>query len=268
MTNKVDAVTDPFIKRFAILKSDLGHLYYINSSLPASLHFAKTDEGTFNLETDEELFDGLEEKLVEFDKLMVEQSDIYRKRRELNEKLDQLGDQLISLNYDIDTIFSDNLIRKTKLVPKLKVMKKFVQNENKIHAILAKRHGFTAEGSKINISGEFLNPKEGDFDGSLMWRDRWNDFIVNDELAEDYIEKYYKKEIDLYKEEVTQLNNRLSRDNPIRFDFYYDSLADKKKAGIYIFIELILPLPDIDLKYYNEFVELIEKLNLNWSRLI
>lgn len=266
------AVTDPFIKRFALVIEEPYQLYHIeNSYLPEILEEAKADNGTFNLTVNGELFEGLKEQLLESDRLLSDLTKVKQKRDELDKQMDELDeqfdnirDEFTPLNWNIEDKLANNLVDLSETSPKLAVMRKFVQNENKINQYLAKICGFYFNGKEINISDEITDFKEGDFGGSLYWEPEYKCYIVIDELAEEYIEQQYAKELALFKTEIDKLNEQLGSSNPIQFEFYYDILINDEndKATVAIITSLKMPLPShVKNTDFKEFIQLIDKMN-------
>lgn len=266
------AVTDPFIKRFALVITEPYQLYHIeNSYLPEILEEAKSDNGTYNLPTNEELFEGLKEQLLESDRLLSDLTKVKQKRDELDKQMDELDeqfdkirDEFTPLNWNIEDKIANNLVDLSETSPKLTVMRKFVQNENKINQYLAKICGFNFNGKEINITDDFTDLKEGDFGGSLFWESDYKCFLVIDELAEDYIKQHYAKEINLFKNEIDNLNNRLGSSNSIQFEFYYDILINdmNDKANVALITSLKMPLPsNVKNADFKKFIRLIETMN-------
>lgn len=266
------AVTDPFIQRFALVTAEPYQLYHIeNSYLPEILEEAKTDNGTYNLPTNEKLFEGLKDQLLESNRLLSNLTKVKRKRDELDKQMDELDEQFDKirdefkpLNWNIEDKIANNLVDLSETSPKLTVMRKFVQNENKINQYLAKICGFNFNGREINISDDFTNLKDGDFGGSIYWEPAYKCFIVIDELAEDYIKQHYAKEINLFKNEIDNLNNQLGSSNSIQFDFYYGIRIsdDNSKANVSLIVSLKMPLPsNIKNTNFKKFIQLIETMN-------
>lgn len=268
----VIAVTDPFIKRFALIIEEPYQLYHIeNSYLPEILEEAKADNGTYNLPVNDELFEGLKEKLLESDRLLSDLTKVKQKRDELDKQMDELDeqfdkirDEFTPLNWNIEDKLANNLVDLSEMSPKRTVMRKFVQNENKINQHLAKICSFNFNGREINISDEITDFKEGDFGGSLYWEPEYKCYIVIDELAEEYIEQHYVKELDLFKNEINKLNEQLGSSNPIQFEFYYDILINDEndKATVAIITSLKMPLPStVKNADFKKFIQLIDKMN-------
>lgn len=268
----VIAVTDPFIKRFALVTAEPYQLYHIEKHyLPEILEEAKSDNGTYNLPTNEELFEGLKEKLLESDRLLSDLTKVKQKRDkldkqmdELDEQFDKIRDEFTPLNWNIEDKLANNLVDLSETSPKLTVMRKFIQNENKINQYLAKICGFHFNGKEINISDEITDFKEGDFGGSLYWEPEYKCYIVIDELAEEYIEQHYVKELDLFKNEINKLNEQLGSSNSIQFDFYYGIRIsdDNSKANVSLIVSLKMPLPsNIKNTDFKKFIQLIETMN-------
>ena len=269
---KLTAVTDPFIKRFALIIEEPYQLYHIkNSYLPDILEEAKTDNGIYNLPTNEKLFEGLKEQLLESDRLLSDLTKVKQKRDELDKQMDELDeqfdkirDEFTPLNWNIEDKIANNLVGLSETSPKLAVMRKFVQNENKINQYLAKICGFNFNGREINITDDFTNLKDGDFGGSIYWEPAYKCFIVIDELAEDYIKQHYAKEIELFKNKIDNLNNQLGSSNSIQFEFYYDILINDEndKATVAIITSLKMPLPShVKNSDFKKFIQLIDTMN-------
>lgn len=268
----VIAVTDPFIKRFALIIEEPYQLYHIeNSYLPEILEEAKADIGTYNLPVNEELFEGLREQLRESDRLLSDLTKVKQKRDELDKQMDELDeqfdkirDEFTPLNWNIEDKLANNLVNLSETSPKLVVMRKFIQNETKINQYLAKICGFHFNGKEINITDDITDFKEGDFGGSLYWEPEYKCYIVIDELAEDYIEQQYAKELALFKAGIDKLNEQLGSTNPIQFEFYYDILINNEndKATVAIITSLKMPLPShVKNSDFKKFIQLINKMN-------
>ena len=263
------AVVDPFTGRFAMFKEDKSlyqldnkKLFHVHDDdLPLELKFALTENDTFNLEVDEQIFKGMKAQLTKLDKQKTDYYEMNLEYKKLAKKLDKLNNNEIKpLKQEINQKAVENLVKFDKSLSKNDFHDYFMKNEEKIQKFFARQCSFNYDGETINISGYKHHPCEGDFHDAL-YNDGYNDLCVDSELEDEYINKFYKKEVKLFEKEIKKINKKLGTTNPIQLKTNACIFLGDKTANVYVSANYVYDLPkQIDKKYFNKFMKFVESI--------